>query len=77
MNNPKKINKKNRGNKITYLVGELEGLDQTDGLVDVAANGEIVDGDLANNLVGVDDEETAVSDTYSSTIIFFWEGRVK
>ncbi|KUI58888.1 hypothetical protein VP1G_11002 [Cytospora mali] len=45
------------------LVGELEGLDQAEGLVDVAADGEVVDGDLAEDSLGVDDEETTQGDT--------------
>lgn len=44
------------------LVGELEGLDQTQGLVDVAAHGQVVDGDLAQGALGVDDEEAAQGD---------------
>ena len=40
----------------------MESLDETDGLLDVTADGEIVDGDLAENTLGVDDEETAESD---------------
>jgi len=46
-----------------YLVSELESLNETDGLVDVAADGQVVDSDLADDLVRVDDEETAVGDT--------------
>lgn len=46
------------------LVGELEGLDQTQGLVDVAADGQVVDGDLAEGALGVDDEETAQGDAF-------------
>jgi hypothetical protein len=45
------------------LVGELEGLDETDGLVDGAADGEVVDGDLAESLLRVDEEETTESNT--------------
>lgn len=44
------------------LVGELEGLDQTQGLVDVAADGQVVDGDLAQGALGVDDEEATQGD---------------
>jgi hypothetical protein len=47
---------------LAVLISELESLDETDGLLDVAADGEIVDGDLAENTLGVDDEETAESD---------------
>lgn len=35
------------------LVGELEGLDETDGLLDGAADGEVVDGDLAGDAIWV------------------------
>ena len=42
---------------------ELERLDETDGLVDGAADGEVVDGDLAEDTLRVDDEEAAESDT--------------
>jgi hypothetical protein len=48
---------------LAVLVGELEGLDETESLLDVAADGKIVDGDLAEDTLGVDDEETAESDT--------------
>jgi hypothetical protein len=51
------------GADLTVLVGELEGLDETDGLVNGAADGKVVDGDLAEGLLGVDEEETAESDT--------------
>lgn len=51
------------GADLAVLVGELEGLDETDGLLDVAADGQVVDGDLAEDAVGVDDEETTQSDT--------------
>lgn len=47
---------------LAVLVGELEGLDQADRLLDVAADGEVVDGDLAENTLGVDDEEAAERD---------------
>lgn len=44
------------------LVGVLEGLDQAQGLVDVAADGQVVDGDLTQGALGVDDEEAAQRD---------------
>lgn len=44
------------------LVGELEGLDQAERLLDVAADGQVVDGDLAEGALGVDDEEAAQGD---------------
>ena len=43
---------------LAVLVGELEGLDQAKDLLGVAADGEVVHGDLANDALGVDDEET-------------------
>lgn len=46
------------GADLAVLVGELEGVDETDGLLDVAADGEIVDGDLAEDALRVDNEET-------------------
>jgi hypothetical protein len=44
------------------LVGELEGLDEADGLLDRAADGQVVDGDLAEGALRVDDEEAAKGD---------------
>ena len=41
------------------LVGELEGLDQAEDLVRVAANGEVIDSDLAEDALGGDDEAAA------------------
>ena len=41
---------------VTY--GELEGLDETDGLIDGTTDGEIVDSNLAENTLGVNDEQT-------------------
>lgn len=37
----------------------MEGLDKTDGLVNRASDGEIIDGDLAQGTLGIDDEQTA------------------
>lgn len=51
------------GADLTMLVGELESLNKTDSLLDIAADGQVVDGDLAEDTLGVDDEETAESDT--------------
>lgn len=48
---------------LAVLFGELEGLDKADGLLDVAADGEIVDGDLSEDTLGVDDEEAAQGNT--------------
>ena len=47
---------------VTY--GELEGLDETDGLIDGTTDGEIVDSNLAENTLGVNDEEATKSDTF-------------
>jgi hypothetical protein len=44
---------------LAVLVGELEGLDQAEDLVRVAADGEVVDGDLAEDALGGDDEAAA------------------
>lgn len=45
------------------LLSELEGIDESEGLLDGSANGEIVDGDLSDNALGVNDEDTSESDT--------------
>lgn len=50
------------GADLAVLVGELEGLDETEGLGDVAADGQVVDGDLAQGALGVDNEEAAQGD---------------
>lgn len=50
------------GADLAVLVGELEGLDQTQRLVDVAAHGQVIDRDLAQGALGVDDEEAAQRD---------------
>lgn len=50
------------GADLAVLVGELEGLDQTQGLVDVSAHGQVVDGDLAQDALGVDDEQATQRD---------------
>lgn len=50
------------GADLAVLVGELEGLDEAQGLVDVAADGQVVDGDLAEHALGVDDEQAAQGD---------------
>lgn len=52
------------GADLAVLVGELEGIDQAEGLVDAAADGEVVDGDLADDAVGVDDEEAAEGNAF-------------
>lgn len=42
------------------FVSELKGLDQTQGLLDRASHWEVIDGDLSQNALGVDDEQTSV-----------------
>lgn len=39
------------------FVGELKGLDQTEGLLNRASNWEVVDGDLSQDAVGVNNEQ--------------------
>lgn len=50
------------GADFAVFVGELEGLDQPQSLVDVSAHGQIVDGHLAEGAGAVDDEEAAEGD---------------
>lgn len=47
---------------LTVLVGELEGLDDTDGLLDGAADGEVVDVHGTEGALGVDEEGATESD---------------
>ena len=47
---------------LAVLVGELESIDQTEGLINAASNGEVIDGDLAHNTGGVDEEKTTERD---------------
>lgn len=49
------------GQRVTY--SELESLDETDGFIDRTTDGEIVDSNLAENTLGVNDEETTESNT--------------
>ena len=42
---------------------KLERLDKTDGLINGAAYGEIIDRDLAKDTLGIDNEEATESDT--------------
>lgn len=44
----------------SVFVSELKGLDQTEGLVDGASHWEVIDGDLSQDALGVDDEQTSV-----------------
>jgi len=48
---------------LLYLIRELEGLNKAHDLVNVAADGEVVNGDLADDLVPVNDEQTTVGNT--------------
>lgn len=53
-----------RGADLAVLVGELKGVDEAEGLVDRAADGEVVDCDLADDSGGIDDEEAAEGDAF-------------
>ena len=44
------------------LVGELEGFHEPERLVDAAADGQVVDGDLSQGALRGDDEEAAEGD---------------
>ena len=46
------------------LVGELEGLDQPQGLVDRPADGKVVHGDLPDDALAVDDDEATERHTH-------------
>jgi len=50
------------GADLAVLVGVLEGLDETQGLLHTATYGQIVDGDLAQVLLVIDDEQAAEGD---------------
>ena len=43
--------------------GELEGLHETESLLDGAADGQVVDGNLPEDTLGIDVEEATESDT--------------
>lgn len=43
----------------SVLVSELKGLDQTQGLLNRASHWEVIDGDLPQDALGVDDEQTS------------------
>lgn len=51
------------GTDLTVLVGELEGLDDTDGLLDGSADGKIVDMHGTESALGVDEKGASESDT--------------
>ena len=50
------------GAHLAVLVRELKGLDEPQSFVDGAADGQVVDGDLAEDSRGRDDEEAAEGD---------------
>ena len=58
-----------RGADLAVLIDVLEGLNKTDGLVDITADGEIVDGDLAESTVRSDDEGASEGNTCIITIL--------
>ena len=47
------------GADLAVDVGVLEGLDEAEDLIDRAADGRVVDGDVAEDTLVVNDEETA------------------
>ena len=49
------------------LVGELKGLDQTQGLLDRSSNREVVDGDLSQDALLVNDEQTPLIERENSS----------
>lgn len=51
----------------SVLVGELKGLDQAHGLLNRASNWEVVDGDLSQDALVVNDEQTPGIDRESSS----------
>jgi hypothetical protein len=57
------------GDDLTVLLVVLEGLKEAEGLVDVAAHGKIVNSDLAEVLLGVNDEDAAEGDTVVLTLL--------
>lgn len=52
---------------LTVFIGELEGLDETDVLVDVSTNGEIIDRQMSDDTQRVDDESASVGSSLSIT----------
>ena len=58
-----------RGADLAVLIDILEGFDKTDGLVDITANWEIVDGDLAEGTIRSDDEGASKGNTCIITIL--------
>ena len=52
------------------LTGELEGLDQAQNLIRVAANGEVVDHAAAHDALAVDDKEAAEVDARVAALLW-------
>lgn len=50
------------GADLAVLVGELDGLEDAEGLLDGASNGEVINGGRADDAVGIHDEEAAKGD---------------
>ena len=51
------------GAHLTVLISVLEGLDETEGFIDVAADRQVTDGVVAEDTVAIDDVSGAESDT--------------
>jgi len=49
------------GADLAMLISELEGINQAEDLIDVSADGRVVHGDVANDTLVADDEETTES----------------
>eukprot|EP00695_Tsukubamonas_globosa_P003627 TRINITY_DN742_c0_g1_i10.p1 TRINITY_DN742_c0_g1~~TRINITY_DN742_c0_g1_i10.p1 ORF type:complete len:141 (+),score=52.72 TRINITY_DN742_c0_g1_i10:69-491(+) len=52
------------GADLAVDISVLEGLEEAEGLIDGTANGEIVDGDLAESALAVNDEKTTEGDAF-------------
>lgn len=48
---------------IWFPYSELERLDQSDSLIHGTSDGQVIDGDLTENALGVNDEQATESDT--------------
>jgi len=60
------------------FVGELEGLNQSESLVNWSTYWQVIDGNLTKVLLLIDDEKTSVGDTliFLEDAIFAWNGMV-